>query len=182
MQILETELLEYMGFGDKNTFPGGDYEMVALNYETKELEHEHEEKLNKDYGPVYFLKNFPNFTSPFWNMKQSEDGAQAKKIDVILHGMETIGSAERSTDPQEMRDQFYKISDGNYANILFSNFTKERVEKELDEFLNYNFIPRCGGGIGITRMIRALKLSDLLYPSEIKNTLSENTSEHNLVF
>ena len=61
-----------------------------------------------------------------------------------------------------MRDQFYKISDGGYANILFSNFTKERVEKELDEFLNFNFFERCGGGIGVTRMIRALKLSKLL--------------------
>lgn len=182
LQLLEAELLEYMGFGDKSTFPGGDYEVVALNYNTKELEHDHEERLNKDYGPVYFLKNFPNFTSPFWNMKQSDDGKQAKKIDVILHGMETIGSAERSTDTEEMREQFYNISDGNYANILFSNFTKERVEKELDEFLNYNFIPRCGGGIGITRMIRALKLSNLLYASNNQDTLSETTSENNLVF
>ena len=47
-----------------------------------------------------------------------------------------------------MRKQFYNISDGNYANILFSNFTKERVEAELDEFLKFNFIERCGGGIG----------------------------------
>ena len=159
---LECELLEYMGFGYKENFPGGDYEVVAINYNTKELEHEHEEQLNKDYGPIYFLKNFPNYTSPFWNMKQSEDGMHAKKIDVIMHGMETIGSAERSTDPDEMRKQFYTISNGEYANILFSNFTKERVEKELEDFLRYNFIPRCGGGIGVTRMIRALKMSNLL--------------------
>ena len=76
--------------------------------------------------------------------------------------METIGSAERSCDPDEMRKQFYTISEGNYANILFSNFTKERVENELNEFLNYKFFQRCGGGIGMTRMIRALKLSNLL--------------------
>ena len=60
--------------------------------------------------------------------------------------METIGSAERSNDIQEMRKQFYSISDGNYSNILFSNFTKERVEKELDDFFKFNFIDRCGGG------------------------------------
>ena len=27
----------------------------------------------------------------------------------------------------------------------------ERVDAELDEFLKYDFIPRSGGGIGITR-------------------------------
>ena len=163
---MEAELLEYIGFGKKNDFPKGDYEVVAAGYQTRELEHSHEALLAEDYGPVFFLRNFPNHTSPFWNMKQSEDGQQAKKIDVIMHGMETIGSAERSTSPEEMKEQFYKISDGNYANILFSNFTKARVEKELNEFLEYNFIPRCGGGIGITRMIRALKLSNLLDENE----------------
>ena len=49
------------------------------------------------------------------------------------------------------------------ADILFSNFTKERVQKELEEFLEFNFMDRCGGGIGVTRMIRALKLSNILH-------------------
>ena len=51
---------------------------------------------------------------------------------------------------------FHTISDGMYANLLFKLFGKERVEKELDEFLSYDFFPRFGGGIGITRMISAL--------------------------
>ena len=159
---IEKELLEFLGFGDKDKFPEGDYLEIADKYDCKELEHKHEEQLRKDYGPVYFLKNFPNYTSPFWNMKQNENKTEANKIDVILHGMETIGSAERSNDVEEMRRQFYSISDGSYSNILFSHFTKERVEKELDEFLNFNFFDRCGGGIGLTRLIRAMKLSNLI--------------------
>ena len=95
-------------------------------------------------------------------MKQSTDKTHANKVDVIMGGMETIGSAQRSEDPVEMRRQFYSISNGDYASILFSNFTKERVEKELDEFLSFKFIPRSGGGIGVTRLLRALKLSNLL--------------------
>jgi hypothetical protein len=31
------------------------------------------------------------------------------------------------------------------------------VEKELNEFLALKFFPRCGGGIGMTRMIMAVK-------------------------
>ena len=117
----------------------------------------------KEYGTAVLLKMFPNNTSPFWNMSQSSTNVgHANKVDVILHGMETIGSAERSVNVDEMREQFYSISDGQYARILFGNFTKERVEAELDEFLKYDFFQRCGGGIGMTRMIRAMKLSNLL--------------------
>ena len=70
--------------------------------------------------------------------------------------METIGSAERSTDKDQMRDTFHTISDGGYAQLLYRKFGKERVEKELEEFLSFDFFPRSGGGIGITRLISAL--------------------------
>ena len=96
---IERELLKYLGFktpkGDTD-YPRGKYVSVADAYNVKELENEHEERLEQDYGSVFFLTDFPNYTSPFWNMKQSDDveGA-AKKVDVIIHGIETIGSAER---------------------------------------------------------------------------------------
>lgn len=61
-----------------------------------------------------------------------------------------------------MRDNFHNISEGMYANLLYAQFTKERVEEELEKFLSLEFFPRCGGGIGITRMIRALKLAKIL--------------------
>ena len=162
MILLEKDLLVHLGFGEQHTYSEGNYLDIAKKYDVKELEHEHEEQLRKDYGPVYFLKMFPNYTSPFWNMKQSDDGVTANKVDVILHGVETIGSAQRSSDPEEMRKQFYNISEGQYANILFSNFTKDRVERELDEFLQHKFFDRSGGGIGVTRLIRAMKLSNIL--------------------
>ncbi len=153
---LERDLLEHLGFGDKYCYPGGDYVEVAERYGVEEIEAEHETRLWVDMGPVYFISQFPQYTSPFWNMKKNGDFAN--KIDVILYGMETIGSAERSTDPEEMRELFHTISDGMYADILYAQFGKARVEKELEEFLDSDFFPRCGGGIGMTRMIRAMKL------------------------
>ena len=36
-------------------------------------------------------------------MKLQEDKEHSNKIDVIIHGIETIGSAERSTSKDEMR-------------------------------------------------------------------------------
>lgn len=154
------DLLEYAGFGSKNNFPRLRYEEIAQSYGVKELTSEHETRLANDFGPVVFLEYFPEHTSPFWNMKR--EGDVAKKIDVILHGIETIGSAERSTDPEEMRERFHSISGGAYVRQLFAKFTKERVEKELEEFLSLDFFPRCGGGIGMNRWIRALKLGGLM--------------------
>ena len=70
--------------------------------------------------------------------------------------METIGSAERSTDVEQMRDTFHTITNGEYSELLFKLFGKERVEAELEKFLEFDFFPRTGGGIGMTRMIAAL--------------------------
>jgi aspartyl/asparaginyl-tRNA synthetase len=115
------------------------------------LTHEHEAQM---IGPC-MIKNFPTHTSPFWNMKQNGDGTAAK-IDVILGGMETIGSAERSVNKQEMRDTFHTISGGKYASLLNHKFGYDRVEKELKDFLSFDFFPRVGGGIGLTRLLRIM--------------------------
>ena len=168
LKKLEGELLDYLGFNRKEdgTYPSGDYDDVCVKYGLDtvkgELENEHEEKLGQDYGPIFFLENFPERTSPFWNMKLHASKKHSNKIDVIMHGIETIGSAERSVDPEAMRETFYTISNGDYANTLFAQFGKARVEAELEEFLKKDFFLRSGGGIGVTRMIRAMKMSNLI--------------------
>ena len=141
-------------------FPDGDYQDIANRFGVKDIEHAEEQRLCEEEGPVFFLKNFPLHTSPFWNMKM--EGDISKKVDVILHGQETIGSAERSCDRDQMREMFETISDGEYANILYDKFTRERVNREFEEFMDKDFFPRYGGGIGVTRMIRAMKMSNLL--------------------
>ena len=90
------------------------------------------------------------------------EGDIAMKCDVLLGGMETIGSAERSTNVDEMKSQFHTISDGEYSQLLYDKFGYDRVEKELEEFLNFDFFPRFGGGIGITRLISALENEEYL--------------------
>ena len=101
-----------------------------------------------------------NPTSSYLNMKK--EGDTSAKVDVILHGVETIGSAERSCNKEEMREQFLTISDGGYSSLLYDKFSKERVDREMDEFLDRDFFPRYGGGIGISRMISAMEKSNLL--------------------
>lgn len=105
---IETELLQAIGFTD--TVIRKTYDELAAKYHTKELTGEHEMAMSKDISNAVLLTHFPIYTSPFWNMKKNGD--HANKIDVILYGMETIGSAERSTNPEEMRKLFHEISEG----------------------------------------------------------------------
>lgn len=153
---LEADLLEYLGF-DKAVEVN--YDDVCEEYgNVPILEDEHESRMWKEKGNSVSLQNFPIRTSPFWNMKHNSNMI-FNKVDVILFGQETIGSAERSCDKEEMKYMFYNISDGGYAEKLFELFGKERVEKELEEFLEFDFFPRFGAGIGMTRMARAYNLN-----------------------
>lgn len=172
MRLIEEDLLNYLGFGDViGEYPTIKYTeamgLLSLQH-GEEIESKHELTLQRIFGDALFLTHFPEFTDPFWNMKRDED--IAKKIDVLIHGMETIGSSERSCDPKEMRNNFYYIKGGDsetekigrYAKALFQKFTRERVEEELEQFLNFDFMPRSGGGIGLNRLIRGMEISDLI--------------------
>ena len=155
MLKLESELLEWLGFDSPVEVS---YNDVCEEYGGVEiLEDEHESKMWNEKGPVISLQNFPLRTNPFWNMRHKGNDI-FNKVDVILYGQETIGSAERSSNVEEMRHNFYNIEDGGYSAKLFELFGKERVEKELEEFLSFDFFPRFGGGIGMTRLARAYEL------------------------
>ncbi len=158
---LEKELLEHLGY-DTEKFMVKKYEDIATEFNTTELEHEHETKLYTDFSPTYFITDFPEFTSPFWNMKRDENGRTAKKVDVILSGQETIGSAERETSKEEMLTRFQTIMDGGYRDKLVELFGEERTMAEMNDYLNFNFFERCGGGIGMTRLIRSMKAEGLI--------------------
>ena len=152
---LESELLDYLGFEKPVEV---NYDDVCEEYGgVSILENEHETRMWKEKGSVVSLQNFPYRTNPFWNMKEGKDRI-FNKVDVILYGQETIGSAERSSNVEEMRNNFYTIENGKYSEKLFELFGKERVEEELEEFLSHDFFPRFGGGIGMTRLARAYQL------------------------
>lgn len=153
---MESELLHYLDLPLPTLH---NYEDLATHYGVDIIETEHEGKMCEEYGQATIIQNFPERTSPFWNMKHDKDGIFSK-VDVILYGQETIGSAERATDIEEMRHYFETISDGGYKKKLYDLFGKERVEKELDEYFDNEFFPRFGGGIGVTRLIRALKMRE----------------------
>jgi len=157
---LQKEMLVYLGYNPDN-FYENDYKKIADEFETTELDHEHETRLYEEKSPVAFITNFPEFTHPFWNMKRNNDDT-SKKVDVILSGMETFGSAERECDKDIMRDRFNNIMDGKYKDKLIELFGEDRTMAELNEYLDLNFIKRSGCGIGLTRLIKSMDKENLL--------------------
>lgn len=168
---------------DENEVLRVDYLDVAKDFGVKELTHKEEEQMNTRYNvPVILLKNFPEYTSPFFVMQRDDETGLSKKVDVIIGGMETIGSAQRSMDVNGMRESFHTISDGKYAELLFREFGKERVIKELEEYLALPMSPRFGGGIGVTRLIKnykalvASKQNSAKIPHTTPHAVEQNTA------
>jgi len=164
LKKVEAELVEYLGFPAPVSCL---YQDICNRYGVEEIKAEQELTLQKEFGNVVSLEHFPQHTHPFWNMKHDKEGI-FNKVDVILYGMETIGSAERSTNVNEMRDYFFTLSNGQYAQLLFNAFGKERVTKELDAYLALPMFPRFGGGIGVTRLARAMNLAGLIPAASAK--------------
>jgi hypothetical protein len=158
LKSLIDELLEHFGFEIPVSCL---YNDMCQRYQVDTLEADNETEMQKEYGNVISLEQFPQRSHPFWNMKHAGENIY-NKIDVLLYGMETFGTAERSVDTQEMRHNFLTISNGMYAGLLFQKFGKERVLAELDAYLSMPMFPRFGGGIGVTRMERALQLANLM--------------------
>jgi hypothetical protein len=77
LKKLEREFVEYMGIQTASTIAEIDYLTACKNYQVSEIGHAEEEKLCNQYGNAVLLSNFPNHSSPFWNMKR--DGEIAKK-------------------------------------------------------------------------------------------------------
>lgn len=160
-QMIETwtKLFEHLGF--QGPFPCVEYDDVCREFESDEVDDREEGLLYKKYGPIVFVTHFPRRSNPFWNMKQLEDGRFAK-IDVIFCGQETLGSAVRSCSADEMRAMFNDLEDGEYKQHLYKQFSQERVDREVDEYLEYDMFPRFGGGCGMTRLMRGLEMSGKL--------------------
>jgi aspartyl/asparaginyl-tRNA synthetase len=163
-----SELSVHMGFVKSvKDIPFLEYDELCKKYGVEILEAEHETKMWQEYGDVVAITHFPERTSPFWNMKQEGENRVTKekfynKCDFIICGIETFGSAERESNVEQMRNSFHTISDGMYAKLLFNEFSEERVVEELEDYLSLPMFKRYGGGIGLTRLLRAMKIKGLV--------------------
>ena len=158
---MEQDLLEHLGYS-RDKFQRDEYRNIANDFSTTELEHEHETKLHTDRSATYFITDFPEFTDPFWNMKRSRSNDTSHKVDVILSGQETIGSAEREVDKKIMFKRFQTIMNGKYKDKMYELFTEQRTDQELQEYFDFDFFTRCGGGIGVTRLMRSMEKEGLI--------------------
>ncbi len=152
---LEFELMKYLGIDAKPKTV--DYEDLCRMYDTNLIGPEHEKELPYSFSNVVAIMNFPTRSDPFFNVRRKPlDSNNYKKADLILHGKETIGSAERAIDVEQMREDFARYKNGKYKKFLIEHFGRMRVTEEIENYLSRDFIERCSGSIGITRLQQGL--------------------------
>jgi len=168
MKKVEKELLEYLEFGINNQFTEMDYEKACLELSTHYIDDEHQAKLcEKSATNIVLLEMFPERTSPFWNMAKTkhpylnENGIffdqYAQKVDVYMFGQKTVESGKKENDPHLIRKNFESVNSGSYAAKIRGLFGEDRVNKELDDFLSFDFFDRFSGSIDIHQFMSALK-------------------------
>ena len=153
---LECDLMDHFNISLNELHYKMSYQELCVIYDTSELLPKHESLIQQDFGNIFII-DFPESSSPFWNMRRNDNGT-SRKVDIILNGMETIGSAERETDTYKMKENFHSISNGKYAGLLYRHFGEERVNKELEDYLSLPMTIRFGGGIGLTRLARIYEM------------------------
>ena len=66
---MESELLHYLDLPLPKLH---NYEDLATHYGVDIIETEHEGKMCEEYGQATIIQNFPERTSPFWNMNMTK--------------------------------------------------------------------------------------------------------------
>lgn len=158
LKDLEKQLLQYLGFSEPREFS---YEALCQHYNVDLLESKEQSKIWEELGDVISLQNFPERTNPFFTIKRDESGI-SQKVDLILYGIETVVSAQRSCNIDQMRHDFFTLRGGAYAQTLFETFGKQRVIAELENFLAQPMVPRFSGSISICSLARAMELANIL--------------------
>lgn len=141
-------------FNVQKIFPENDYKNIAAELNTQIIDTQHNKIISKKNGTVFILKNFPLSSNPHWNIKIENN--IAKKTTIILNGEETIDSGELSCNADDMRQMFSIVSKRNYSKKLYNLFGKERVDRELNDYLAHDFFPRYSGRINICRLISGI--------------------------
>lgn len=153
-----SKLLVHLGFDAPKLV---EYEDECKKFGVEFIEDEEEQALCDKYGSTVLLGKFPLRSDPYWNMRHAGNGI-FDKIDVIIHGFESAGTAVRSCNVDEMKKNIHLQDSGNYIQAMYNHFGKERVDDEINEYTDYKFVPRCGGGLGMSRIIRGMKIEGLL--------------------
>ena len=166
------------------------YKIEQPSKGTHDIGHQEEEFLERDLGTCV-ITGFTKESDPFFNMGRDVSTGKYYKRDAIIGGKETIGSAAREVDPLVIYKNFFKSGKGEFYRTLYRHFGEERVQEEFMHYITlfYNDVPidelqekiedakwkelkpylkpmrereRCGGGIGMTRLIQAAKDKKLM--------------------
>ncbi len=151
------ELLLFLGFEQSIPLL---YEEVCKKYETQSLQAYHKATLAQEISAVITLEDFPSRTFPFWNTKYAGNGVYHKS-ETLLHGISVITSQEQETNGEKLREGFFSLNQGKYAQSLVARFGKERVNRDLEEYLSLPMLDRFASTIDLSKLANALEMAGI---------------------
>jgi hypothetical protein len=174
MMRLQEDLLEALNFRDRTRISHETAQSITKSpiigireehlSKTQNREFPHAEIpdtriLSQYFGPAVLLAQSPP-PQYKWNIKFEETSKiTSSNCNIILRGVESIRSSEKSCNREDIYKNFRKMEDGKYSQKFFDLFGEENVKEELNEYLSLNLFPRFGGGCGMKRLMRAKILS-----------------------
>lgn len=139
MHNIVVNLLRDLGFMEKYTFQ--DYNQLAKRRGSRALS-------ISDITPqnsVTFLENVPKLK---WGMESMSQ--------VYINHSEILTFAHHTADPNSLIQNFLTLDDGNVADYLYSQFSKERVDEELYKFAGVRGKSTISCSINILNLMAAM--------------------------
>ncbi|MFB6490078.1 MAG: aspartate--tRNA(Asn) ligase [Thermoproteus sp. AZ2] len=119
----------------------------AMGYDINwgdDLNIEMQRALTKEYGPIYFVVNFPAALRPFYTKRLGDDPRKTESYDLILNGIEVVSGATRI----HVREELEREMRGR-------GLDPAAFESHLSVF-DWGMPPHAGFGLGFNRLITAL--------------------------
>ena len=153
-----TEFFNYMGLNQ--SVSENEYDDICNFYEINTLTDDIFSRINQDYGTISCIDNFPERVTSSWNIQWNDTESHYYKNMILINGINIMNLFEKSCNTVKMYNMFH--TDNIYLQQLYQRFGEDRVENELNEFLQKDFLPRIGGTIDITKIISIFFLFNLI--------------------
>lgn len=147
MKNLILNVFEELGFGPKSKYNIVSYNDVAKRRGSKEIIN------NESLSPGVVL--LESLSKPIWGVKKN------CASHIIIDKLEIATFMEYSTDSNDIIQSFLTINNGDNAEFIYSQFSKERVDNELYKFAHLNLLERVGCSINITNLIEVMETRGL---------------------
>ena len=155
------ELLAHLSFENPDQIPQHSYDVMCIKLKDKVIGPSQEARI-AEIHPEYIVTHYSEDTFPMWDICRDKVSSTVKNAILLLDGQKVISGAEKSCSSKDMQQAFIYHRKGKYITDLHRLYGSQRVNDELEMYLQNPFVPRISASIGISRLIRSMSFRELI--------------------